>query len=437
MVGTTTREGRAERWRFFNVVAAAILAVSTVQFVTITDTAAQVVVKPPVKKTVKAAPKAVKHVAPLSEQQEADQLNAKWLADHNAAETAAKAAAAPGTVPTASSSTASTSTAPTAPVVGEEDKFLPGATAGLPATSSLHAVVPGSVSLVKASSTAAFSTIPGGSSLASYKEVAEAFSGFGPAGVKVEMVKGQTTDGTTRLLFASIGEGKTKQSYWWYAPGDQPEGWFDDRGNRLGGTVLAEPRPDARISSPFGTRRYYGRSTGTAFHNGIDFEAKMGDPILAAADGVVNHANWYYNYGRTVKITHADNFETLYAHMSRIAPGMAPGTVVHKGDIIGYVGSTGRSTGPHLHFSTIVNGQFVDPEQFLSADGNGQLDAQSLVSFRQWQQDIRTATAKVKPVSAPQAIPSGLHGGEEQQRQPSWTTSPFGPKSATSGLGHL
>ena len=203
MVGTTTREGRAERWRIFNVVAAAILAVSTVQFVTITDTAAQVVVKPPVKKVVRAAPKAVKHVAPPSEQQEADQLNAKWLAEHNAAEAAAKAAATPGAVPTTSTSTASTSSVPTAPVAGEGDKFLPGATAGLPATSSLHAVVPGSVALVKASSTAAFNTIPGGSSLANFKEVAQAFSGFGPAGGKVEMVKGQTTDGTTRLLFAS------------------------------------------------------------------------------------------------------------------------------------------------------------------------------------------------------------------------------------------
>ncbi len=432
MVGTTTREGRAERWRFFNVVAAVVLALSTVQFVAIADATAQVA-KVPAKKTFKAPAKATKQ-AP-AESQEADDLNAKWLAEHNAAQAAASAVCLPAPLrPLPGVTPGPTVAAPSPPLAGEEDKYLPGATINRPVASGLHAVVPGSVALVKASSTAAFNTIPGGSSLANFKEVAQAFSGFGPAGAKVEMVKGQTTDGTTRLLFASIGDGKNKQSYWWYAPSDQPEGWFDDKGSRLGGTVLAEPKPDSRISSPFGNRRYYGRSTSTAFHNGIDFEGKVGEPIHAAADGVVNHANWYYNYGRTVKISHADNFETLYAHMSRIEPGMAPGTAVHKGDIIGYVGSTGRSTGPHLHFSTIVNGQFVDPEQFLSADGNGQLDGQSLVSFRQWQQDIRTASAQAKkPASASTAIPKGLHGAEENQQQPSWSTNPFGPKSATSG----
>jgi murein DD-endopeptidase MepM/ murein hydrolase activator NlpD len=432
MVCTTTREGRAERWRFFNVVAAVVLALSTVQFVAIADATAQVT-KVPAKKISKAIPKAAAKQAP-ADSQEADQLNAKWLADHNSAEAAAAQTA--HTTPTPAPATAAASTAP---VAGEEDKYLPGGVSpSLPVASGLHAVIPGSVALVKATSTAAFSSIPGGSSLASYKEVAQAFSGFAPAGPKVEMIKGQTTDGTTRLLFASIGDGKAKLSYWWYAPSDQPEGWYDDKGARLGGTVLAEPKPDSRISSPFGNRRYYGRATSTAFHNGIDFEGKVGEPIHAAADGVVNHANWYYNYGRTVKISHADNFETLYAHMSRIAPGMTPGTAVHKGDIIGYVGSTGRSTGPHLHFSTIVNGQFVDPAQYLSADGNGQLDAQSLVSFRQWQQEIRTAASQAKkPASASTAVPSGLHGGVEQQTPPSWSTNPFGPKTATSSLGQL
>jgi murein DD-endopeptidase MepM/ murein hydrolase activator NlpD len=428
MVGTTTRAGRAERWRFYNVVALAILAVSTVQLASITESAAQVVVKPTVKKT---ATKTSPRIAKPIEQQEADQLNAKWLADHSAAEAAANAPPAAATTASATTTAAAVAPAPVVAGPGEEDKFAHVPQFGAPVTAGSRALVPGSLSLVKANSTAAFTSIPGGSSLANYKEVSQAFSGFAPGGAKVEMVKGQTADGATRLLYASIGDGKNKQSYWWYAPSDQPDGWFDDKGARLGGTVLADPKPDARISSPFGTRRYYGRMTSTAFHNGIDFESKMGEPIHAAADGIVNHANWYYNYGRTVKISHADNFETLYAHMSRIESGLAPGTVVKKGDIIGYVGSTGRSTGPHLHFSAIVNGQFVDPAQYLSESGNGQLTANALVSYRQWQQNIRVAAEPNR--SGSNGIPQGLHGADEHQQTPAWSTSPFTAKTATAG----
>ena len=185
-------------------------------------------------------------------------------------------------------------------------------------------------------------------------------------------------------------------------------------GTHMGGTALADPKGGSRISSPFGRRTYYGRTTSTAFHNGIDYEGKTGEPIYAAADGVINHMNWYYNYGRTVKIGHADNFETLYAHMSRFAPGIGPGSQVRKGDIIGYVGSTGRSTGPHLHFSAIVNGQFVDPAPYLSEHGNGQLNNESLVNFRQWQQEIRTSVAGKKTASD-----SDRFSGTD------WTTNPF------------
>jgi murein DD-endopeptidase MepM/ murein hydrolase activator NlpD len=259
-------------------------------------------------------------------------------------------------------------------------------------------LVTGSVKLVKAASTtAAFNSFAAGGNLPELKEVAEAFAGFAPKGpAKVELIQGRTADGLVRPLSVAMGEGKSKQSYWWFSPTDQPEGWFDDQGKRLGGTVLADPKPEARISSPFGRRTYYGRTTSAAFHNGIDFEGKMGDPIYAAADGVINHMNWYYNYGRTVKISHANNFETLYAHMSRFAPGVGPGTHVKKGDLIGFVGSTGRSTGPHLHFSTIVNGEFVDPAPYLSEAGIGQLHGESFVAFRQWQQEIRTAIGSKK-----------------------------------------
>ena len=255
-----------------------------------------------------------------------------------------------------------------------------------------RSVVAGSVALVKvsASSGLAASLASTGASSATLKELSEALAGF--TGAKVEVWKGRTVDGAPRLLAAAIGEGSAKKSFWWFAPPNEPEGWFDESGRRLGGTALTEPSGGARISSPFGIRRYYGRSSGGGFHNGIDFEGKTGMPIYAAADGTINHQGWYFNYGRTVKISHADNFESLYAHMSRFADGMGPGSRVKKGDLIGYVGSTGRSTGPHLHFSVIVNGQFVDPQPYISGKGiNSVLGGESLVAYRQWQQEIRKA----------------------------------------------
>src|ERR1044072_5787887 len=180
-------------------------------------------------------------------------------------------------------------------------------------------VVAGSVSLVKvsASSGLATSLASTGASSATLKELSEALAGFTKA--KAEGWEGRTVDGAPRLLAASISQGANKQSFWWFAPPNQPAGWFDESGRRLGGTALAEPSGGARISSPFGPRHYYGRSSGGGFHNGIDFEGKTGMPIYAAADGVLNHQGWYFNYGRTVKISHADNFETLYAHMARFA----------------------------------------------------------------------------------------------------------------------
>jgi murein DD-endopeptidase MepM/ murein hydrolase activator NlpD len=283
-----------------------------------------------------------------------------------------------------------------------------------------RSVVAGSVKLVKVSSATLVSSLaPAGASAATLKELTQALAGFAPATAKIEVLHGRTTDGTPRVLLASLGDGQSKQSFWWFAPPNQPEGWFNEEGRRLGGTALAEPRPDSRISSPFGTRRYYGRSSGGGFHNGIDFEGKTGEPIFAAADGVINHQGWYFNYGRTIKISHADDFESLYAHMSRFADGMGPGSRVHKGDLIGYVGSTGRSTGAHLHFSVIINGQFVDPAPYISEKGgNSVLIGEALVSYRQWQQDIRRADRRGKPQSDHERFP-GLQGAEP------WSHNPF------------
>jgi murein DD-endopeptidase MepM/ murein hydrolase activator NlpD len=396
MAFKTTRVKRASHWRTIRVLATTTIAISFVQIVAATSPMAQV--KAPSKQQFRSAKVAPPKADPADSH--ADELNAQWLSEHSQG-------------------------VPKQAVPSEDERVSAIPSQVPPATAGARALVNGSLKLVKADSTAAaLKSLPEGANLPTLKEVADAFAGFAPNGsrAKVELIQGRTADGWARPLYASIGDSKTKQSYWWFAPPDQPEGWFDEQGKRLGGTALAEPKPGSRISSPFGRRTYYGRVTSSAFHNGIDFEGKTGDPILAAADGVINHEGWYFNYGRTVKISHADNFETLYAHMSAFATGLAPGSRVKKGDLIGYVGSTGRSTGPHLHFSAIVNGQFVDPAHYLSETGNGQLNGEALVAFRQWQQQIRTAVVGKK---ADSDRPIGkVYGGEY------WTQNPFSAGAA-------
>ena len=378
MAITTTREQRGERPRTMRAFLAVSVAVSTLGVLAATSAIAQV--KAPNKHQFKAGPRAAA-ASPTDNQ--ADQLNEKWLNEFNKEK--AEAATAPAAKPAA----------PAAEPDDERVSSVP-STAAFPGAAA-RSVVAGSVKYIKANGLSGFSTMPSVSAAAaqpSLKYLTETFAGFSAGNSKIELYEGRTGDGATRLLVASIGDGKTKQSYWWFAPLDQPEGWFDENGRRLGGTALAEPKPDARVSSPFGNRRFYGRRGGSAFHNGIDFEGKYGEPIYAAADGVINHQGWYYNYGRTVKISHADNFETLYAHMSRFSTDIGPGSRVRKGDVIGYIGSTGRSTGAHLHFSTIVDGQFVDPAPYITERGGmNSLSGSSLVAFRQWQQDVHSAAS--------------------------------------------
>lgn len=136
--------------------------------------------------------------------------------------------------------------------------------------------------------------------------------------------------------------------------------WFDtDASGRERSDGLMTPVA-GRITSSFGVRRHpilrFAR-----FHAGIDFGAGSGSPIVAAADGMVVGAGWAGGYGRQVRVAHGGGIVTTYSHMSGIAAG--PGTPVRQGQVIGYVGSTGLSTGPHLHFEVRVNGRAVDPTQ--------------------------------------------------------------------------
>ncbi|MEW6017688.1 MAG: M23 family metallopeptidase, partial [Pseudomonadota bacterium] len=136
--------------------------------------------------------------------------------------------------------------------------------------------------------------------------------------------------------------------------------YFDEDGKNVRGFLLRTPVDGARITSGFGVRRHpvlgYTRA-----HQGVDFGAGHGTPILSAGDGVIVEARRWGGYGNWVRVRHSNGWETGYAHASRFAKGIRPGMRVKQGQVIAYVGSTGMSTGPHLHYEVWRNGQRVNP----------------------------------------------------------------------------
>jgi murein DD-endopeptidase MepM/ murein hydrolase activator NlpD len=130
----------------------------------------------------------------------------------------------------------------------------------------------------------------------------------------------------------------------------------------LEGVPRLIPTGDQRITSPFGYRRDP-FSRRPSMHPGIDFKGAYGSPVFAAADGQVTFAGWRGGYGRTVEITHATGIVTRYAHLARI--GVKSGQAIDAGATLGGLGSSGRSTGPHLHFEVRINGRAVNPRPFL------------------------------------------------------------------------
>jgi len=124
------------------------------------------------------------------------------------------------------------------------------------------------------------------------------------------------------------------------------------------------PVDGVKLTSDYGMR-WHPVLCGRRQHKGVDLAAPIGTPIHAAADGMVERADWFSGYGLYVAIEHGGEIETRYGHMSRL--NVAAGQIVHKGDIIGYVGTTGRSTGPHLHYEVRVAGEAVNPMPYLQS----------------------------------------------------------------------
>lgn len=198
--------------------------------------------------------------------------------------------------------------------------------------------------------------------------------------------------------------------------------YYDEKGLALKKSLDRKPLEykRARISSRFG-RRFHPILKTYRNHDGVDYAAPMGSRVFASGDGVVTLSKWVNGYGYMVKIRHNSEYTTGYAHLRSFAKGIRPGVRVKQGQVIAYVGSTGRSTGPHLHFEVVKNGHKVDPLKVRAATGEN-LTGAKLAAFKKTVAEIKkaakpqkeltvaTSQAPVQNVNPPQksAVPSAL-----------------------------
>jgi len=173
--------------------------------------------------------------------------------------------------------------------------------------------------------------------------------------------EGSSTNEKNDVLFASLTVGgETKKYYRFQTPDDSVVDYYDEAGKSAKKFLVRKPVNNAIMRSGFGARHdpFLGF---VKMHTGVDWAAPFGTPIFASGNGVVEKAEREGGYGNYVVLKHNNGYETAYGHMSAFAKGLAPGKQVRQGQVIGFVGSTGHSTGPHVHYEIKVNGRFVDP----------------------------------------------------------------------------
>jgi murein DD-endopeptidase MepM/ murein hydrolase activator NlpD len=172
---------------------------------------------------------------------------------------------------------------------------------------------------------------------------------------------------TGEILFANLKlSGQDNSLY--YFDKENVEGHYDKNGKSVQKALMKTPINGARLSSSFGMRKHPIDGF-NKMHRGTDFAAPKGTPIMASGNGIIQKASWCGGGGNCVKIRHNSTYETVYAHMSKFARGIKKGIRVKQGQTIGYVGSTGKSTGPHLHYEVIVNGKKVNSQKLKLPSG--------------------------------------------------------------------
>jgi murein DD-endopeptidase MepM/ murein hydrolase activator NlpD len=214
------------------------------------------------------------------------------------------------------------------------------------------------------------------------------------------------TVGAGEIAYAAMTlSGKTIQLYRYLPVGATSAEFFTERGESARKTLLRTPVDDARLSSGFGMRLHPILGY-TKMHRGVDFAAPSGSPIAAASDGIVESAGPSGAYGNLVVLRHAGAVATAYAHMSRIARGMTPGVRVRQGDVIGYVGATGRATGPHLHYEVRIDGEPVNPVSIQTQPGQP-LPPGEAALFRQRAQSVDRQIMALRQATIVAGTPGG------------------------------
>ncbi|MFC0210428.1 M23 family metallopeptidase [Chelativorans intermedius] len=206
----------------------------------------------------------------------------------------------------------------------------------------------------------------------------------------------------SEILYVSASFGGKTRTYYRFRLPDGTVDYFDGEGRSARPFLLRNPVPNGRFTSGFGMRRHpilgYSR-----MHTGVDWAAPRGTPIIASGDGVVEKAGWASGYGRQTIIRHANGYESSYNHQSAIAKDVVPGARVRQGQVIGYVGSSGQSTGNHLHYELIVNGRKVDPMRVRLPDSHV-LKGEALAAFTRERERIddllRDSFTRPQPVLA-------------------------------------
>ncbi len=209
------------------------------------------------------------------------------------------------------------------------------------------------------------------------------------------------------IVYAALTVGKRNLRLYRYAPpgGGRAE-YLDERGQGSRRSLMKTPIDGARLSSGYGMRRHPILGY-TKMHKGLDFAARTGTPIYAAGDGSIVRIGWFGAYGRYIRIRHGSVYETAYAHMSRFRRGLRVGSRVRQGETIGYVGSSGRSTGPHLHYEILRHGRHVNPRR-IALPSSRRLKGRELQRFLAYRRQVDARYAGLAgPVATAGTVRSG------------------------------